>query len=291
MLISVIIPFYNMEDFLEEAIISVINQSYTNWELLLIDDGSTDRSTSIALHYASASPLKIKYLIHDNQSNKGLTCSRNLGLKVANGDYVALLDADDFWLHEKLATQVTIAQTYPECALIAGPSIYWCSWNDPSIEDVEIQVGKILDQIIKPPNLVLHLYPIGENAAPCPSSLMIKTEILKKHNGFEEEFEGIYQMYEDQAFLSKLYLHEECYISSNSHSKYRQRPNSLVSSVTKNGKYRKVRGFYLKWFKNYIKDQNIQNDLIHQALKTGILENKYPFIARNMKWIAAIFEK
>ena len=69
---------------------------------------------------------------------------------------------------------------------------------------------------------------------------------------FEESFRGIYQMYEDQAFLCKVYLKETVYVSSACHNLYRQRPSSLVSSVHDTGKYHQVRKYYLNWFRRYL---------------------------------------
>ncbi len=107
-LVSVVISFLNEENFLTEAIDSVIKQDYPCWELLLVDDGSTDKSTGIAKIYAAQNPDKIKYLEHEGHLNKGLSASRNMGINQAKGELVALLDADDVWLPNKLSHQVAI---------------------------------------------------------------------------------------------------------------------------------------------------------------------------------------
>src|SRR5262245_49569485 len=96
-LVSVIMIFLNAERFFLEAIESVFAQTYSNWELLLIDDGSTDGSTEIALRYAKNSPEKVRYFEHNGHCNRGTAASRNLGLSQARGDYIAQLDADDVW--------------------------------------------------------------------------------------------------------------------------------------------------------------------------------------------------
>lgn len=274
-LISVIIPFYNMEAFLAEAVESVRHQDYSNWELLLVDDGSTDKSREIAQDYALLD-RRIKYLMHEGHVNKGLTASRNHALQSASGEYIALLDADDLWLPEKLSRQVAIAAAHPSCALIGGASLYWYSWQDATKEDILVPVGCETDKMVPAPQLALQLYPLGTGAAPCPCSLMIKTEALKKHKGFEEQFSGIYQMYEDQAFLSKLYLNEPCYMSSLCLDKYRQRPASLVSSVQASGRYNEVRDFFLKWLRNYLTGQKLKDPRIDQALKAALRKSKYP---------------
>ena len=107
-LVSAIIIFLNAEKFIEEAIESVFAQTYENWELLLVDDGSTDSSTRIALRYAEQHHDKVRYLEHSGHQNLGMSAARNLGISHAKGAYLAFLDADDVWLPRKLEQQVAI---------------------------------------------------------------------------------------------------------------------------------------------------------------------------------------
>src|SRR3989442_388097 len=100
--VSVVIPFLNAEKFIQETIESVFAQTYPDWELLLVDDGSTDGSKTIAQHYAARFPDKVRYLTHNNHQNKGRSASRNLGFEHARGELIAFLDSDDVWLPRKL---------------------------------------------------------------------------------------------------------------------------------------------------------------------------------------------
>lgn len=100
-LISVIIPVYNGEQFLHETLDSVFAQTYTNIEVIVIDDGSTDKSAEIIKRYPA-----VRYI---PQENRGVGKARNTGIKSSSGDYIALLDQDDLWLPEKLKIQVEIA--------------------------------------------------------------------------------------------------------------------------------------------------------------------------------------
>lgn len=97
-LVSVIIPIYNQETFLADCIESVIQQTYQNWEIILCDDGSTDSSPEICQAYA-LKEARIHYLC---QENKGDASARNLGIRHAQGDYFAMLDADDLFHREKI---------------------------------------------------------------------------------------------------------------------------------------------------------------------------------------------
>src|SRR5436190_3207734 len=121
-MVSVIISFLNEEIFLSEAVESVFQQDYDNWELILIDDGSTDKSTGIAKAFANDNPGKVIYTEHPGHSNKGLSASRNHGISLARGELVAILDADDVWYKEKLHLQVQLMNRYPEVGMICEAS-------------------------------------------------------------------------------------------------------------------------------------------------------------------------
>src|SRR5438093_8888063 len=105
-LVSSIIIFFNAEKYFAEAIDSALAQTYPNWELILCDDGSTDGSTQIARKYAERYPDRVRYCEHEGHVNRGMSATRNLGLRHARGELIAWLDADDVWLPHKLARQV-----------------------------------------------------------------------------------------------------------------------------------------------------------------------------------------
>src|SRR5690606_32725285 len=90
--ISIIIPIYNASAFLEKCIDSVINQSYDNLEIILINDGSTDSSLDICKKYANSDD-RIKLI---NKENGGVSSARNMGLEVVTGDYIGFVDSDDY---------------------------------------------------------------------------------------------------------------------------------------------------------------------------------------------------
>ena len=102
-LVSIITPMYNNANVIEETISSVLNQTYTNWELLLIDDFSSDLTKTVVKPIIKANP-KVKLFQHIQ--NKGAAEARNLGTKNAKGNYIAFLDADDLWQPTKLQLQV-----------------------------------------------------------------------------------------------------------------------------------------------------------------------------------------
>jgi len=97
-LVSVIMPAFNAEKFIAESIESVVAQTYPNWELVVVDDGSTDGTAKIIKRYQAAEP-RIKYFYQKN-ARQGI--AKNLGISESYGEYIAFLDADDLWLPEKL---------------------------------------------------------------------------------------------------------------------------------------------------------------------------------------------
>ncbi len=118
-LVSVIVPVYNTEQYLEECVESVLNQDYSNIELILVDDGSPDNSPEICDAYA-AKDQRVR-VIH--QRNSGLSCARNAGLAVAKGQWVLFLDSDDEWETSDFVTQlVAFAQTY-------GADVVCCNYR------------------------------------------------------------------------------------------------------------------------------------------------------------------
>lgn len=104
--VSVVMPLYNSERYVAEAIESVIAQTFTNWELIVVDDGSTDKSCEIVLEYVSKD-ARIK-LLHNPSPNRMPSSPRNIGIQAAEGKYIAFLDSDDIWLKEKLSQQLDL---------------------------------------------------------------------------------------------------------------------------------------------------------------------------------------
>ena len=121
-LVTAIMIFCDAERFMDEAIASVCAQTWRNWELVLVDDGSTDGSTAIARRWVERHPDRVRYFEHPGHANLGMSESRNLGVGHARGDYVAFLDADDVWLPHKLAMQVGILEAHPDVSMVYGPS-------------------------------------------------------------------------------------------------------------------------------------------------------------------------
>ncbi len=105
-MVSVVMPMCNSEKYVGKAIESVMGQTYSNWELLVVDDGSTDRSCDVVKAYA-LKDNRIRLLINDNPVGMPYA-PRNYGIQRAKGDFIAFLDSDDMWLREKLSQQIPL---------------------------------------------------------------------------------------------------------------------------------------------------------------------------------------
>src|SRR4051794_26535297 len=116
--VSIIVPFYNPGEFLGEAIASVFAQKFLDWELLLINDGSTDASVEIANTFLEQQPARVSVITHEDGKNHGLPATRNLGLRHCRGEFIALLDADDYWFAEKLSEQMELMRENPGAGMV-----------------------------------------------------------------------------------------------------------------------------------------------------------------------------
>ena len=268
-LVSILIIFLNEEKFIQEAIDSVFAQTYDTWELLLVDDGSTDKSTQIARCYENQYPNKVRYLEHQGHQNRGMSASRNLGFRHARGDYTAYLDGDDIWVPQKLEEQVAILAANPEAVMVCGPLLEWYSWSENAMYlfgDHLYGVGEngrhpYADTIVQPPKL-LALFLRQEDFI--PGGALIERWVLEQVGGSEEIFRG---SYEDAVVHVKICLSYPVYVSSQCWYKYRIHPNSWERNVIRVGQMRANRLFYLNWVKTYLSEQGVQDSEIWQVYR------------------------
>jgi glycosyltransferase involved in cell wall biosynthesis len=104
--------------FIQDAIESVLCQTYSNWELIFVDDGSSDASTKIALRYVQLYPDQMRYFEYEEHQNGGMSASRNLGIWRSQGEYVAFLDADDVYLSQKLEEETALLAAQPAASIV-----------------------------------------------------------------------------------------------------------------------------------------------------------------------------
>ncbi len=264
-MISVITIFLNGDRFMAEAIESVLAQTYEDWELILVDDGSTDRATAIAQDFAARYPEKIRYFEHPGHANLGMSASRNLGLKHARGQNISYLDADDVLRPDKLAEQARLLLEHPEVAYVYGPLELWRSWTGrPSDVDELQDLGLMADRVIQPPEL-LKLF--LQNEKNIPSGVFVRAETFEKKGGYESAFTG---MYEDLVMHAKICLSQPVYASSKSWYRYRQHPDSCNAQAWRTGRDRETRFAFLHWLEGYLVENGAGEGEVWEILQEQI---------------------
>jgi Glycosyltransferases involved in cell wall biogenesis len=276
-LVTVVMIFLNAERFMAEAIESVFAQSYDQWELLLVDDGSTDDSTELALRYAEQYPQKARYLEHADHKNCGMSASRNLGISEARGELIAFLDADDVWLPEKLEDQVDILNSHPEAAMVYGATQYWYSWTGNSEDarrDYIPELGVRPNTLVKPPTLVSMLL---QKQIATATGCLARREIMQEVGGYEASFRG---MFEDQVLHSKVCLKAPVFVSSQCWYKYRKHPDSCCAVAERAGQHHSERLTFLNWLETYSGEQGVKDAELRQAIKKERWKSRYPVLSR-----------
>lgn len=276
-LVSCIMIFLDAEKFIDEAIQSVVGQRFSNWELLLVDDGSTDSSSEIARGYSTKFEGKIRYITHDGKINRGMSASRNLGLNNATGKYVAFLDSDDVWLPDFLYTFCGILEKYSEASAVIGSTYYWYSWDGDkaAADDFYHPVTAYFSDRVGvscPPELLHHFLRAG-GAAPVPCSVMVRRDTLLQLGGFNDEFRGLY---EDQVLFVKLMLGVTIYVTPDCQAWYRQHDESICA--TDHHREANARLVFLEWANEYIKISSHASCELQRLVKLEILKIRRPLI-------------
>lgn len=279
-LVSVITAVYNGEAFLKEAIASVVMQDYANWEYWIVDDGSVDVTTEIALEAARKHPDCIHYLEHAGHRNRGLCASRNLALSKTRGKYIAILDGDDVWHPTKLSEQVAIAKQFPAAGLIYGRSEYWHSWNGDPGATTRDHVPELVagERLYEPPELLKLNYPLGPFGTPCPSDLLINREVFSGLGRFEESFDRVQSHYEDIAFLAKLYLACPVYVSNRCWDRYRIHADSMWATGERTKIAEVGRRTYFEWVREYFLSHNVTDKEIWRLWDRQTLRYRHPVL-------------
>jgi teichuronic acid biosynthesis glycosyltransferase TuaG len=179
-LVSVITPAYNAQKYIAQTIESVLSQTYTHWEMIIVDDGSTDQTAATIKPFLKDSRIKYVYQTNGKQGK-----ARNLGIKHAQGKYLAFLDADDLWHATKLEKQLDVFSKHPVDAIYAQGWIF----NDE--DGFDLANAKLIER-----DVLLGMQPSKEftqkllqkNQIPA-LSLIVKKNKVDAVNGFGEEVE------------------------------------------------------------------------------------------------------
>lgn len=186
--VSVIMGIYNCADTLDEAIESIISQTYTNWNMIMCDDGSNDDTYKIARKYIEQYPDR--FVLLKNEVNQGLNRTLNLCLKYADGDYIARMDGDDISLPVRFEKEVEFLNGHPEFAIVSTPMIMFDENGDWGRTKGPIKTPQIKDFVFNTP---FHCH------APC----MIRKEAYMNVGGYTDDARLL--RFEDCNLWFKLY--------------------------------------------------------------------------------------
>ena len=239
--ISVVVIVRDGERFLAEALDSILAQTETDWEAIVVDDGSRDGTAAIAAGFVARDPSRFRLVAHPGAANRGMSASRNLGVAHARGTFVTFLDHDDAMLPEKLARQSALLERHRGCAAVIGPNIRWHSWRGDGAADGVQDLGVATDARLAAPGL-LPVFLVRTSAT--PQSPMVRREAIDAVGGFDEAFTD---MYEDQVFFSKLFLHGSVLVDTEPLHRYRQHDDSCVRRTHRDGRQRAARRRFLRW--------------------------------------------
>lgn len=262
--VSVITIFLDAERFIAEAIESVRGQTFESWELILVDDGSHDASSRIAREYAAREPERIRMVEHPGHENRGMSVSRNLGVSHARGSVIALLDADDVYLPEKLERQIALLDSRPDVGAVYGATQYWYSWSGASedqVKDRQRRQGVAAGTVVRPPTLLASF--LNDSArTPTTCGIVMRRDAFDRAGGFEARFRG---MFEDQVFFYKLFATSSVLVDGGCYDRYRQHPESWCHQARERGEWdgseqpSDLRRHFLEWLGAYLDEQGIDD--------------------------------
>ena len=247
-LVSIIMPSYNTANFIEETINSVLSQTYENWELIIVDDCSSDNTDQVISKYLE--DKRIKYL--KNSSNSGAAISRNRALEESKGKWIAFLDSDDLWYPEKLEKQIKFMKKN---------NYHFSYTNYEEIDEKSVENGVLLTGPKKITKIAMYNYCwVG-----CLTVMydrdkvgLIQIEDIKKNN--------------DYAMWLKVIKKTDCYLLNETLAKYRKRSGSIS-----NHSYMKL----IKWHYKLFKEADNKNVFMASLLT---LNNLFYGIIKKIKY-------
>ena len=243
--ISILMTAFNTAKYLAEALDSIVQQKTARtWEVLFVDDGSTDRSLEIACDYARSFPACVRVFTHADGGNRGISASRNLGLRHASGALLTFLDSDDVWLPHHLEEQAALLDRMPNVTMVYAGAERWVDFSSPFDESTSRGAGwgsnylPPLTPACEPAGLLprgrlLQWFRTDESLAPCICTVMLRTAAARAVGGFCNAFRGLY---DDQTFHAKIALNYDIYAHDICVARYRQHAASCCARSRENAR-------------------------------------------------------
>lgn len=223
--VTIIVPVYNVEDYLRECVNSILSQTYKNIEVILIDDGSTDSSGNICEEYKSSKVIVI------HKENEGLSAARNCGLELATGDYISFVDSDDYLMPDMISELL-------KCAIINNVPIVCCDYEkDGDIRNSNMAEIDIPCMILKRTNAIGHLF--DQKGYKCYAwNKLYKADLFKKTRypigRYFEDIETSYKLFcqcERIAYIKRKLYFYRVRKESITHEKFSAKSYDLLIAI------------------------------------------------------------
>lgn len=245
-LVSIIMPSYNTAKFIKETVDSVLSQTYTNWELIIVDDCSTDNTDEIVSQFEDG---RIKYI--KNEKNSGAAVSRNRALREAKGKWIAFLDSDDLWEKDKLSKQIAFMKN----------NGYKFSYT--AYEEID-EASNLLNVTVSGPKKITKA---GMYNYCWPGCLTVM---------YDAEFVGLVQISDlkknnDYAMWLKVIEKADCYLLDETLAKYRIRSGS----ISRHSKIKLIKHHYLLYRKGEGRNCVVSSCLTVRNLFFGVLKKVF----------------
>jgi len=271
MKISIIMPVFNVEAFLPETIKSILNQSYQDFELLIIDDGSIDGTLDVAYEFASSDQ---RISIHLNRNRKGVSGARNYGISVAKGNWICFLDGDDLLHFDALHERVEAIALFPEVKFLGGDFIRFDGNPNPNLPSQVSRNGgwarrfEISKMTGKPLILNRPIDHFLDCVLTWTGSVMIDAELIRMLDGFDEQL----GMGEDDHLWIRVAASVDYFLFvPRSISFYRVRSGSLTNS--KNAPSHNAPVVYQKLMRDVEFSECL--DILRRKRLSGMINNAY----------------
>jgi glycosyltransferase involved in cell wall biosynthesis len=248
--VSAVIHFLNAAQYLPESVASVFRQTFTDWELVLIDGGSTDGSMEMAREFEARFPDKVRTFGHEGSPELGVFSSRIWGAREARASVLALLDSDDEWHPQFLERHHAIYRAVfeQEAGMVFCPSVYW--WEDPDLAHKSGVQPAPAPGLHRPPDLALEFLEQGYEKSPCNSGVMIGREIVVEAASLIGT--AAEKLADDQYLWSHVALNHPIYVSPEPLVRYRQWPGSACARGAAAGETEASREAHLSWLLNHL---------------------------------------
>lgn len=239
--VSIIIPMFNAAGTIKETLFSVTRQRHDSWEVIIVDDGSSDNSRAVVERIAEASRGRVTIIEHAGNENRGLALSRDLGMARARGEFLVFLDADDTIHPDKLRHDVDILRRHSRAAAVVGRTLWW--WDGAGERDADIDmIFEPVDRLVEPPVFFEITFRESGGVSPCVHSWMVRKSCLDTI-----DFDVEVMTYEDQKFLGELSLRFPIYVSGSCLCEYRRKEHTLWADAVSSGTDPIARARFREW--------------------------------------------